>query len=61
MTAVLEAARKLRWYVRELTGESKWDAYLAACEGSGEQPMSRRRFERGRDQEREHLPGGRCC
>ncbi|MCW2737781.1 YbdD/YjiX family protein [Nocardioides sp.] len=61
MTVVLEVARKLRWYVRELTGEAKWDDYVAECAAFGEQPMSRRQFERRRDQEREQLPGGRCC
>jgi uncharacterized short protein YbdD (DUF466 family) len=62
MTVVLAAARKLRWYVRELTGEARWDDYLAECAAFDEEPMSRRAFERLRDDEREHLPGeGRCC
>ncbi|GAA5134899.1 hypothetical protein GCM10023339_72180 [Alloalcanivorax gelatiniphagus] len=61
MTSVLEAARKLRWYVRELTGEAKWDGYVAECAAFDEQPMSRREFERLRDKARENLPGGRCC
>jgi uncharacterized short protein YbdD (DUF466 family) len=62
MTVVLEVARKLRWYVREFTGEARWDDYVAECADFGEQPMSRREFERLRDDEREHLPGdGRCC
>ena len=61
MTAILEVARKLRWYVRELTGEAKWDDYVAECAAFGEQPMPRREFERLRDHEREHQPGGRCC
>lgn len=62
MTEVLEIARTLRRRVRELTGEAKWDDYLAECAAVGEPPMSRRDFERRRDDEREHLPGsGRCC
>ena len=61
MTVVLEVARKLRRHVRELTGEAKWDDYVAECDAFGEPPMSRREFERLRDEEREHLPGGRCC
>ncbi|HSU02727.1 MAG TPA: YbdD/YjiX family protein [Nocardioides sp.] len=61
MTAVVAVARRLRWYVRELTGEAKWDAYVAECDAFGEQPMSRRDFERRRDHEREHQAGGRCC
>ena len=61
MTVVLDVARTLRWYVREFTGEARWDDYVAECAACGEPPMSRRDFERRRDQECEHLPGGRCC
>ena len=62
MTVVLEMARKLRRHVRELTGEAKWDDYVAECAAFGERPMSRSEFERRRDEQREHLPGsGRCC
>jgi uncharacterized short protein YbdD (DUF466 family) len=62
MTVVLEVARRLRRYVREFTGEAKWDDYVAECAAFGDQPMSRRQFEHLRDHEREHLPGGgRCC
>lgn len=56
-----EVVRTLRWYVRELTGEAKWDDYLTECAAFGEPPMSRREFERLRDHEREHQAGGRCC
>ena len=60
--AAREVARTLRWYVRELTGESRWDEYVAECMAIGEEPMPRRAFERLRDDEREHSPGdGRCC
>lgn len=61
MDKVLEVARAVRWYVRQLTGEGKWDEYVAECEAFGEPPMSRREFERRRDHEREHTPGARCC
>jgi uncharacterized short protein YbdD (DUF466 family) len=61
MTTVLRVARRLRWYVRELTGEARWDDYLAECREFGDQPMSRREFERRRDHEREHQAVGRCC
>ena len=62
MTARLrEAARGLRWYVRQVTGEGKWDEYVAACEAAGTEPMSRRAFERHRDHEREGAARGRCC
>jgi uncharacterized short protein YbdD (DUF466 family) len=61
MDRVRHAARTLRWFVRQLTGESKWDDYVAECGAFGEAPMSRREFERRRDHEREHAPGARCC
>lgn len=61
MSAVKRAATSLRWYVRQLTGEAKWDEYVDACAVSGEPPMPRREFERRRDHEREHAPGARCC
>lgn len=61
MSALLGLPRILRWYVRQLTGEAKWDDYLAECAAFGEPPMSRRDFERRRDHEREHTPLGRCC
>ncbi|MCW2834482.1 MAG: YbdD/YjiX family protein [Nocardioides sp.] len=61
MTAVPHVARALRWYVRQLTGESKWDDYVAECSAFGDPPMSRREFERRRDHEREHSASARCC
>lgn len=61
MGRFLRLGRTLRWYVRQLTGEGKWDEYVAACATSGERPMPRREFERRRDHEREHSPGARCC
>lgn len=61
MRSVIEAGRTLRWYVRQLTGEAKWDDYVAECAALGTRPMSRREFERRRDHEREHQPGARCC
>ena len=36
MTRVMELARSVRWYVRELTGEAKWDDYVAECAAFGE-------------------------
>ena len=39
MTAALEVVRTLRWYVRQLTGESKWDEYVAECTAFGEPPI----------------------
>lgn len=51
----------LRWFVRESTGEARWDAYVARCAASGTEPMTRRAWERHRADQREHSPQSRCC
>lgn len=51
----------LRWYLREVSGEGRWDAYVARCRDDGVVPMSRRDFERQRDHERECAARGKCC
>ena len=61
MEAVLRAGRGLRWYVRQASGEAKWDEYLDRCHARGDAPMSRREFERHRDEHRENTPRSRCC
>ena len=61
MNAVRSAARGVRWYLRQLSGEAKWDEYLDRCRSMGQQPMSRRHFERHRDNERESTAASRCC
>ncbi len=61
MRPLVDAARGLRWYLREVTGEGKWDAYLERCRREGRAPMSRREFERHRADRREHCPQSRCC
>ena len=58
---LLQAGRAVRWYVREATGEAKWDEYLDRCRAEGAEPMSRREFERHRADHREHNPQSRCC
>jgi uncharacterized short protein YbdD (DUF466 family) len=55
------AAKGLRWYLRQATGEAKWDQYLDDCRARGEEPMTRRAFERHRAEHREHNPQSRCC
>lgn len=55
------AGRGVRWYLKEFTGESRWDDYLARCERDGVEPMSRRDFERHRADHRETRVEGRCC
>ena len=58
---VRRALAGLRWYARQLSGESRWDEYLTDCARVGIEPMSRREFERHRDHHREHSVRGRCC
>ena len=55
------AWRGVRWYVREFTGEARWDDYLRHCAEQGHEPMSRREFERLRSEAAEANPVGRCC
>lgn len=59
------AARKLghgiRWYLKQATGEAKWDQYLEGCRVDGVQPTSRRDFERHRAEHLENNPQSRCC
>lgn len=58
-----EALRGLRWYVREVTGESAYDHYLEhARQGDPAAPvLSRDAFERERQDRREGTPQQRCC
>ena len=51
----------VRWYLREWSGEARWDDYLRHCAQHGHEPMSRREFERRRADERERTPVSRCC
>jgi uncharacterized short protein YbdD (DUF466 family) len=57
----LRAARAVRWYVRQLTGEAKWDEYVERCRAEGAAPMTRRDFERHRADHREQDARSRCC
>jgi uncharacterized short protein YbdD (DUF466 family) len=60
-SATVRAWRGLRWYLREFTGEAKWDSYLEHCTAHGHTPMSRREFERQRSDAAEKNPISRCC
>ncbi|GGK55247.1 hypothetical protein GCM10010094_14660 [Streptomyces flaveus] len=56
-------ARWVRWYLRELTGESEYDRY---CERHRRRhphapPPSRREYEVLRTHHRENHPQSRCC
>ena len=58
-----DVARGVRWYLREVSGESAYDRYVAHMRAQHEsQPvMSRRDFERGRQDARESQQRARCC
>jgi uncharacterized short protein YbdD (DUF466 family) len=53
----------VRWYLREVSGESGYDRYVAHVRRDHpDQPvMTRREFERRRQDEREARPRARCC
>ena len=62
MTAVLaRAGRGLVWYLKQLSGEAKWDQYVERCAREGTAPMTRREFERHRADHQERNPQSRCC
>jgi uncharacterized short protein YbdD (DUF466 family) len=60
-TAVVRAWHGVRWYLREFTGEARWDDYLRHCAELGHTPISRREFERRRTDAQEKTPISRCC
>ncbi|WP_369056031.1 CstA-like transporter-associated (seleno)protein [Kineococcus terrestris] len=53
--------RELRWYLHQVSGEARWEAYLAGCAEHGHRPLSRREFERRRADARAGAAGARCC
>ena len=59
--AALKAGRGIRWYLKQVTGEAKWDEYLERCSSEDAEPMSRRDFERHRAEHKENSPQSRCC
>ena len=60
-SALVRAQRGVVWYLKQATGEAKWDEYVDRCAREGVQPMSRRDFERHRADHKEHNPQSRCC
>ena len=58
-----EIAGGVRWYLREVSGESAYERYVAHVrrDHPGEPVMSRRDFERGRQDARESQQRARCC
>ena len=61
--AVARAWRGLRWYLREVTGESAYDRYVESkCSGHPEDVvLDRRAFERRRQDLENQRPQQRCC
>lgn len=64
-SALRRAAEGLHWYLRELTGESDYDRYVAHVRGTHPHASvpTRREFERMRTdrQEKDPREGFRCC
>ena len=50
----------IRWFLKQSTGEAKWDEYLERCRGEDVEPTSRRDFERHRAEHKESHPQSRC-
>ncbi|MEV7168650.1 YbdD/YjiX family protein [Streptomyces sp. NPDC093224] len=65
MSGVRGALAKLRFYVREFSGEAAYDRYVAHARSHDPQAevLTRRAFERARTDAREADPreGFRCC
>ena len=57
------AAGGVRWYLREIAGETAYERYVAhvRSEHPGALVMTRREFERRRQDDREANPRARCC
>ena len=62
-TAFRQTARGLGRYLREVSGETAYDRYVAhrRREHPDEPVMSRRDFERWRMDQRDENPSARCC
>ena len=60
-SSALRVGRGIRWYVRQVTGEAKWDEYLERARNENVSPVSRRDFERHRAEHKERTPQARCC
>jgi uncharacterized short protein YbdD (DUF466 family) len=60
-THAIKAVRGIRWYLKQVSGEAKWDEYLELARSEDMEPMSRRDFERHRSEHKENNPQARCC
>ena len=61
MSVVRRGVEGLRWYLKQVSGEARWETYLERCTKEGVEPMTRREYERHRSEVREHNPASRCC
>ncbi|HZG90374.1 MAG TPA: YbdD/YjiX family protein [Pseudonocardia sp.] len=63
IAALRRAGSGVRWYLRELTGESAYDHYLDRHhrEHPDAVPLTRREFEKRRTDHAEANPQARCC
>jgi uncharacterized short protein YbdD (DUF466 family) len=60
---VKQAVAGVRWYLREVSGESAYDRYVEHMrrDHPSQLVMSRRDFERWKQDQREERPRARCC
>jgi len=60
---VRDAVRGVRWYLREVAGETGYEKYVAHLQRAhpGAIVMSRRDYERWRQDDRNDNPRARCC
>lgn len=63
IAGVVRSGRGIRWYMRNLMGDTAYETYLAhhfRNHPDGE-PMTERQFWRDRMDEQDRNPGARCC
>lgn len=51
----------VRWYLREIGGDARYEEHVAHCHRHGHPVPTRRAFERSRTDARAAVPGARCC
>ena len=62
MRAVRRGLTGIRWYLREVTGESRYEKYLASRgDHAGRGALTEREFWRERSRRLEENPPSRCC
>jgi uncharacterized short protein YbdD (DUF466 family) len=63
VTALRDAVAGVRWYLREVSGESRYERYVEHMreDHPGQAVMSRREYERERMRMLDENPRARCC